>query len=150
MASALGSDVVTQVGIVVRDIEATRRNWADLLGVPEPPIIVTSGFEVAQTHYKGAPSDATAKLCFFNMGQVQIELIQPDGKPSAWQDFLDEHGESVQHIAVVTPSMKEALANLESAGIPLEMKGEYTGGRYAYVDSAPKLGVMLELLENDR
>ena len=106
MASALGSDVVTQVGIVVRDIEKTRRNWAELLGVPEPPIIVTAGFEVAQTQYKGAPSDATAKLCFFNMGQVQIELIEPDGKPSAWQDYLDEHGESVQHIAVVTPSMR--------------------------------------------
>ena len=27
-------------------------------------------------------------------------------------------------------------------------QGDYTGGRYTYVDSAPTLGVILELLEN--
>jgi methylmalonyl-CoA/ethylmalonyl-CoA epimerase len=28
-------------------------------------------------------------------------------------------------------------------------KGEYTGGRYAYVDANAQLGCVLELLEND-
>jgi len=33
--------------------------------------------------------------------------------------------------------------------MPLVQKGEYTGGRYAYIDSNSCLKVMLELLEND-
>ncbi|MCC7228894.1 MAG: VOC family protein [Fimbriimonadaceae bacterium] len=149
MANAFGTDRVTQIGIVVRNIERTRAEWSKLLGVEEPPIIVTAGFDQAQTFYRGAPSEATAKLCFFNMGQVAIELIEPDGKPSAWQDHLDRHGEGVQHIAVVVPSMTRALSALHDEGISLAMKGEYTGGRYAYVASSEKLGVILELLEND-
>lgn len=149
MSNTLGTDRVTQIGIVVRNIEKTRAEWSKLLDVEEPPIIVTAGFDQAQTFYQGAPSEATAKLCFFDMGQVAIELIEPDGTPSAWQDHLDKHGEGVQHIAVVVPSMTRALSSLHAGGISLEMKGEYTGGRYAYVSSAEKLGVMLELLEND-
>lgn len=36
-----------------------------------------------------------------------------------------------------------------SQGMPLVQYGEYTGGRYAYMDTFPQLKVMLELLEND-
>jgi methylmalonyl-CoA/ethylmalonyl-CoA epimerase len=46
--------------------------------------------------------------------------------------------------------MKDTLAYLAASDVPLVQKGEYTGGRYAYVDSSDMLGVMLELLENDR
>jgi len=45
--------------------------------------------------------------------------------------------------------MKDAVAFLDSKGMPLVQKGEYTGGRYAYIDGADKLGLILELLEND-
>lgn len=149
MNNLLGTDKVTQIGIVVRDIEKTRRAWAEILGVTEPPIIVTAGFDQAQTHYNDYPSEATAKLCFFDLGQVALELIEPDGKPSSWQYHLDKYGESVQHIAFVTPSMREARANLEQAGFPTVQTGEYTGGRYAYISCLEKLGVEIELLEND-
>ncbi|MFQ6039271.1 MAG: hypothetical protein ACE5PV_00335 [Candidatus Poribacteria bacterium] len=40
------------------------------------------------------------------------------------------------------------LAYLDGKDISAIQRGDYTGGRYAYVDSAPVLGVMLELLEN--
>ena len=45
--------------------------------------------------------------------------------------------------------MKEKLAYLDSKGMLLVQQGEYTGGRYAYVDSVAQLGTILELLEND-
>jgi hypothetical protein len=149
MHNPLGTDKVTQIGIVVHDIVAARTEWAKLLGVNEPPIIESAGFEQAQTQYQDAPSNARAKLCFFNCGQVSIELIEPDQEPSAWRKHLDENGPSVQHIAFFVPSMTAARSNLHAAGIPTVQTGEYTGGRYAYVDSAAKLGVDVELLEND-
>lgn len=149
MGNLLGTDQVTQIGIVVKDIEKSRKAWAAMLGVSEPDIIVTAGYEQAQTEYRGERSDATAKLCFFHLGQVAIELIEPDGKPSSWQDHLDQFGESVQHIAFVVPSMKEARRNLAEAGMETIQTGEYTGGRYAYLETLKTLGVQVELLEND-
>jgi hypothetical protein len=37
---------------------------------------------------------------------------------------------------------------LEGQGLEVVQQGDYTGGRYTYVDSASALGVALELLEN--
>jgi hypothetical protein len=45
--------------------------------------------------------------------------------------------------------MKEKIAICERNGMPLLQKGEYTGGRYAYLDSNGALKTLIELLEND-
>ncbi|HWQ14158.1 MAG TPA: VOC family protein [Roseiflexaceae bacterium] len=145
----LGTITVTQVGIIVRDIEARAKAWADVLGLPVPEIRLTDPVERARTEYMGAPTPARAKLAFFHLGQVDLELIEPLDEPSTWKDHLDRHGDSLHHIAFHIQGMSERLAYLSAKGIPLVQRGEYTGGRYAYVDSAPQLGAILELLEND-
>jgi catechol 2,3-dioxygenase-like lactoylglutathione lyase family enzyme len=147
-SNLLGTDQVTQIAIVVRDIKKAISEYAALLGVDEPPIIVTAGRDEAHTEYRGAPSDATAKLSFFNLGQVTVELIEPDGRPSTWQDHLDKHGEGVHHIAFQVTDMQKRLDDLNAHGMKTIQRGDYTGGCYSYVDSSAKLGVELELLEN--
>ena len=146
---ALGTTTVTQVGVIVADIEAKAKAWADVLGVSVPEVIITDGFDVAQTEYEGEASQARAKLAFFNLGQVDLELIEPIDGPSTWKDQLDQHGDSLHHIAFVIDGMQEKVAYLNTKGIPLIQRGEYTGGRYAYVDGTGPLGMILELLEND-
>jgi methylmalonyl-CoA/ethylmalonyl-CoA epimerase len=145
----LGSTTVTQVGIIVQDIEAKARAWAEVLGLPVPEIMITDTYEYAQTEYNGKPSNARAKLAFFNLGQVDLELIEPVDKPSTWQDQLDEHGDSLHHIAFEIKGMSEKVAYLEAKGLPLVQRGEYPGGRYAYINGSAQLGAILELLEND-
>ena len=145
----LGTTIVTQVGIIVADIDTKAKNWADLLGVPVPEIQLTGTVEVAQTEYKGQSTPARAKLAFFHLGQVDLELIEPMYSPSTWKDQLDQHGDSLHHIAFVINGMQETVAYLGDKDIPLVQRGEYTGGRYAYVDGTAQLGAILELLEND-
>jgi len=145
----LGTDIVTQVAIVTSDIEAKARAWAELLGVPAPEIRETASAAETQIRYRGQPTPARAKLAFFRLGQVSLELIEPIDRPSTWGDQLDQHGDSLHHIAFRIKGMAEKLALLDDLGIPLVQKGEYKGGRYAYVDGIEKLGATLELLEND-
>ena len=145
----LGTVTVTQVGIIVRDIEAKAQAWAEVLGLPVPEIMITDPYERAQTEYKGEPSNARAKLAFFHLGQVELELIEPIGEPSTWLDQLDEHGDSLHHIAFEIKGMPDKVAYLEAKGLALVQRGEYPGGRYAYVDGSAQLGAILELLEND-
>lgn len=147
--SWLETDLVAQIGIIVRDIEQTAEAFAGFLGVDTPAWSWTDGFEKAQTRFRGEPSEARAKLAFFQLGNIEIELIEPDHNPSTWREYLDEHGEGVHHIAFVIKDMKGKTKRLEEEGISLVQKGEYEGGRYAYFDSVPQLKVLLELLEND-
>lgn len=145
----LGSITIPQVGIIVQDIEAKARAWAEVLGLPVPEIMITDTYERSQTEYNGKPSNARAKLAFFHLGQVDLELIEPVGKPSTWQDQLDEHGDSLHHIAFEIVGMSKKVAYLKAKGLPLVQRGEYPGGRYAYINGNAQLGAILELLEND-
>jgi len=69
------------------------------------------------------------------MGSMQLELIEPDEHPSTWRDHLDKHGEGVHHIAFVVDDMKGTVKRMGGNGMPLIQKGEYTGGRYAYMET---------------
>jgi hypothetical protein len=147
----LGNNLLCQVGILVHDIEKTRREWAAFLGVEPPEIQITGDVNEAQTKYLGKSSEARSKLAFFHVGpQVDIELIEPDKNPnSTWRHDLDANGEGFHHIAFFVKGMKENIAVCEKQGFKLLQTGEYTGGRYAYIDAKDSLKLVLELLEND-
>lgn len=140
---------LTQIGLVVADIEAAARAWAAALGVPVPEIMLTDPVEAARTEYLGQSTPAQAKLAFIRLGQVTLELIEPVGAPSTWQTQLTDHGPSLHHLAFETTGLAGRLPALADAGLPLEQRGEYTGGRYAYFDGRRVYGAVVELLEND-
>ena len=98
-SSAPNPETLCQVGFIVKDIEASAQRYAELFGMQPRPMIRHLGYGRAKTTVNGQPSEATARLAFFEIGQLTIELIQPDDKPSVWRDFLDKHGEGVHHIA---------------------------------------------------
>jgi catechol 2,3-dioxygenase-like lactoylglutathione lyase family enzyme len=145
----LAKPSITHIGLIVRDIEATRRRYIDMLGAPEAAIGEVDAPAIAKTVYKGAPSTARAKLCHLRLGPIQVELIQPLGGPSTWQDFLDTKGEGVHHIAFDTPDAKADMKALAAAGATQVQYGEWVGGNYTYADTTPQLGVMLELIKID-
>jgi hypothetical protein len=145
----LGSTTATQIGIVVSDIEATSKAWAAVLGVAVPEIIITDHYEKARTEFRGEKTEARAKLAFISLGSLMLELIEPIGEPSTWNEQLQQHGQSLHHIAFETQDMAASLKALAVADIGLDQKGEYSGGRYAYVNGVNTLGTVIELLEND-
>ena len=147
--SLLSNRIITQVAIVTDDIETTAARWAELLGVEVPPAHWTDPREEAHTVYRGQPTEGRSKLVFFDLGpQVSLELIEPDHEPSTWREFLDANGPGLHHIAFQVKGMDEVLARLEAHQMPTVQRADYTGGRYAYVDSDDRLGCILELLED--
>lgn len=146
----IGTQVVTQIGLIVRDVQKTAQAYADFFGIDMPPIYETDGYDKSRAELYGQPSDARCRQAFFKVGEhLDIELIEPDEKPSVWREFLETKGEGVQHIAFVVNGMKVIANDLLINEMPLMQKGEYTGGRYAYFDSVDQLKVCIELLEND-
>jgi catechol 2,3-dioxygenase-like lactoylglutathione lyase family enzyme len=146
--NGLGTNTICQIGLIVRDIERSIEAYSQVFGLPKPDIIITDPPEIAKTKYKGEPTNAQAKLAFFDMGQVSLELIEPIGGPSTWQEFLDEAGEGVHHIAFRIKGTEQVTAFLAEKGIDVTQQGHYTGGMYTYMNSAPVLGTILELLED--
>ncbi|NIM92158.1 MAG: VOC family protein [Anaerolineales bacterium] len=145
----LDDNKVIQIGLVVENIDEAVQAWSLLLGVTPPSIIITETVDVAHTQYHDSPTPAQARLAFFDLGQVALELIQPVGSPSTWNDQLTAHGPSLHHLAFEIKGMEKHIRELAKHGLRLIQRGEYTGGRYAYVDGQKQFGTVIELLEND-
>ena len=138
--SLLGTNTVTQIAFVVRDIEKAAQKWAKLLGVDPSSVIVTGPLEETNATYLGEPMPSRAKLCFLSAGQVQIELIEPDGRPSTWQRHLTSAVKGVHHIAFGVKGMADVVQQLSEAGYPEIQRGDYTGGCYSYIDTTKGIG----------
>lgn len=140
---------VTQIAIVVRDIEKASAAWSELLGVEKPGIQETEGLESSHMTFRGKPSKGRAKLSFLELENLVLELIQPIDGPSTWQDFLDSHGEGIHHIAFQVKNLQGTLERFDKVGIKPEQKGDFKGGCYAYTNQKGKLGAVIELLQMD-
>lgn len=144
----LGTNVVTQIGILVNDIDKAAQDYADFFGVPKPPISITGEYDDAKTNYRGNPTKARTKQAFFNIGpNIDIELLEPDHEPSTWREDLDKNGEGVHHIAFNIEGMEDKIQICAKNGHPLVQRGQWATGQYAYMDANEKLKVLLELLE---
>ncbi|MBN1438368.1 MAG: VOC family protein [Anaerolineales bacterium] len=144
----LQNAALCQIGFVARDGAATARKLARLTGLPLPDPIVTDGFDKARTEYRGQPTPATAKLYFFDFGQLAVEIIEPVGGPSTWREFLDRRGDGVHHIAFRVENTGRTAAALSALGMPSIQKGVFEGGSYDYIDAEKYIGTILELLDS--
>ncbi len=146
----IGTNVVIQVGIVTNDIAAMAKRYQEVLGLPKPSTQETPGYQITEARFNGAPTEATAKLAFFDFGQAQLELIQPDQIPSVWRNDLNAFGDGTHHIAFKVESTQKAVAHFAKHGIEVSQQGYYgdRSGMYTYMGSQTALGVVIELLEN--
>ncbi|HEY3440380.1 MAG TPA: VOC family protein [Paludibaculum sp.] len=146
-----GLTSIVQVAIVTKDIEGSAKRWASVLGMEVPKITTTRPGEEVKVVYKGKASKGQAKLAFFKMGQVVLELIEPVGNDTSWKAYLDAHGEGVQHLGFQVRNLDQSIANAQKAGMPVLHRGRYDkdNGDYVYLESEKALGVTLELLHSD-
>lgn len=152
MEGALGTHTVAQIGFIVKDVEASKKKWAEFLGMEVPPTQPIGDYAVTQTEFQGKPApEAYCWMAFFDVGPgaLQIELIQPNDKPSTWRNYLEEHGEGMHHLAFQITDSKGKVASAEAAGLKLVQHGVYSdgSGEYNYLD-APELKCIVELLES--
>ena len=144
--NGLTSGRLCQIAFVVDDIVKASKQWATALGVEVPPWHITDSLDKANTRYNGQPTPARAKLAFFRAGAIDIELIEPIDAPSTWRDGLNDGGYSLHHVAFGFENSDAAEKHLVAQGMKVVQTGDFTGGRYVYIDARQHLGTVIELL----
>lgn len=136
-----------QIGIVVRDLDATVRRYVEDYGIGP-----------WQRHEELTPENATdlrihgqpvapwrVAAASAMVGRVMWELIEPLDDESIFACFLAEKGEGVHHIAVATPRFDEAVAEQAERGNTLVVSGTFSGIDVAFLPTDRGLGVILEI-----
>ncbi len=136
-----------QICIVVADIEAAAKNWADLLGI-DMPVIRNSRLQGGDHYkYRGEPVSCDLKVCNIDMGNFVIELHQPVGGESSFQEFMDKYGNGVHHIGFEVGDRRDAIIEeMRADGYDVDRTvGYYPGSSWTIVDSTEQLGVNLNI-----
>jgi methylmalonyl-CoA/ethylmalonyl-CoA epimerase len=122
---------ITQIAVVVRDIEAALKTYTETLG--------WGPWSVFEYRMIGAEASVDG---------LGFELIQPVSGPSIYQKFLDTRGEGVQHIACMKHSEADSTLMQEhwrSKGAEVLMSGRIGESiEFYYLDTAPMLKFVLE------
>lgn len=134
-----------QIGIVVRDLEATIARYVDDYGIGPWQIHEFNAENAKDLHEYGQPVERSWRLATTMVGQVMWELIQPLDEESVYARFLAEKGEGVHHIAVATPRFDDAVAAHAKRGNNLVLNGTFGGVDIAYLPTDRDLGVIIEI-----
>src|SRR5215218_10578760 len=133
-----------QLGIVVRDLEATLRRYEDDYGIGPWQFAQINLGEANNYREYGQPVERSNRSAFATVGQVMWELIEPLDEEGIYARFLAEKGEGIHHVAVATPNFDETVARAERENNVI-LSGEIRGVRVAYFAPERDLGVVLEV-----
>ena len=136
-----------QIGVVVKDMERTIERLA-ALGIG--PFYAKMPPPGARSLYRGQPFEAAGsvniKAC--QLGNVELELIQPLEKGSPHREYLEAKGEGIQHIAFAVENLARSVKTLTDKGSSVLLDGRKPdGGGIAYLD-LDAAGIIVELVQH--
>lgn len=137
-----------QIALVVDDIEKAAKKWAELFGVPVPPIRDDKPRHDPNLTYRGEEAYYGLKFAVIDCRErgFVIELHEPDEHPSTFREFLDKHGNGVHHIGFQVGDKRDAIVGeLSDMGYDLRTVGYYPGSSWTIVDTEDDLGVNLNI-----
>lgn len=135
---------VLQIGIVVRDLEATMGKYTDEYGIGPWQVQDVDSGDVQDLREYGERPEHSWRVAVAGIGGIQWELIQPLDDRGMYARFLAEKGPGVHHIAVAAANFEESVAEAER-GPGLVGSGRLGGTRVAYLGTDRDLGVILEI-----
>jgi methylmalonyl-CoA/ethylmalonyl-CoA epimerase len=139
---------ITQIAVVVRDIEAALKTYTETLGWGPWSVFDYKPPLLHDTRVNGEPVEYRMIGAEASVDGLGFELIQPVSGPSIYQEFLDSHGEGVQHIACMKHSEQDSSLVQEhwrSNGAEVLMSGRIGDSiEFYYLDTAPMLKFVLE------
>ena len=127
---------IEHVGVVVRDVEASRKLWEDCFGIR-----------------LGSVEDNPARpvrLALYPVGESMVELIAGTTPESRHARMIAEGKGGLNHICFEVEDIDEALAELKAKGIPLldqVPRIGHAGCRIAFIDPSATENCLIELAE---
>jgi len=140
-----------QIGVLVKDLDGYLQKLNDIFGM--------GPFRIAEyppkdalpyREYHGKEGNFTAKFCFYHLGNIELELIQPLEGENIWQDFIDKHGNGIHHLKFLVPKHKPVEEYLNKNGYQIYQQGQGVGPNkdrvWAFYPTYEDIGFDVEIM----
>ena len=105
---------VDHIGIAVRNLDSAVHAYKEMFGL-EPNVI--------EEH-----DELKIRIAFIPVGEVLIEFIESTDDSSIITEWIEKHGESINHIAYRVDNIDEKLQELKERGVKLLHEKAVPGG----------------------
>ena len=138
---------LVQIGIVVADRDRTTQLLTSLFGMGPFRFVEWPDRAESKYYYRGVEENVRIKQAFVQLGDVEVELIQPVEGRSGYKDFLDQTGGGIHHVLFEVTDIDPVIEELERHGITALQSGTgiRPGTRWALLDTKELLGFLVEL-----
>jgi hypothetical protein len=136
---------ITQIGIVVRDIEPMIEGMRRVFGVE--PDIVSHTPKTEGRFYQGNPEPFSCKMAIYKFANIDIEFVEPENGKNIWDDFLDAGQHGLHHARFSVDNFQETVSDMNERGFKVSMQGDSMtkGLKFAYFDTEKALDFVLEI-----
>ncbi len=85
-----------------------------------------------------------------DLGGLKIELMQPLGRDSYLERFIEKHGQGFHHMTVFVDDLHEAIAKLETNGYEVvDTDDSSPPWRETYIRPRSGLGALIQVVQTD-
>ena len=140
MTSEFKIGPLNHVGVAVPDIEAAMETYRTLYGVSD----ITTPFDM--------PAQGV-KVCFVNLPNSQIELIEPLDEHSPIHNFIQKNPRGGQHhVCFEVGDINEAVSEMKARGATVlgEPRIGAHGTMIVFIHPKNSDGVLVELMETPK
>lgn len=98
-------------------------------------------------NYGGKKAEFTMEIRVTQVGQVELELIQPLEGESIYKEFLEKKGDGIHHLGFFVHDVDEEEVRLTKQGFKVLASGRRPGGGFTYFETDRVGGVIMELIQ---
>jgi methylmalonyl-CoA/ethylmalonyl-CoA epimerase len=148
LKTKLGLPPVSHIGVVVRDAAKAADYYSSIFGIG--PFTVYE-FVPEKHWYMEELTYSKVMMGRAMWGNIELELVQPMEGRSVHTDFLERHGEGLQHLGFNVPNFDELFERFIHAGFKPLLRGETYSERYkgylkaCYFDTRRVGGIIFEI-----
>jgi catechol 2,3-dioxygenase-like lactoylglutathione lyase family enzyme len=138
---------LVQIGIVVADRARTTQALTSLFGIGPFRFVEWPDRAESKYYYRGVEEQVRIRQAFVQLGDVEVELIEPLEGRSGYQDFLDQTGGGIHHVLFEVSDIDPVIQELAQSGVTVLQSGTgiRPGTRWALLDTRELLGFLVEL-----
>jgi methylmalonyl-CoA/ethylmalonyl-CoA epimerase len=140
---------VAQIGVVVRNVDATAEFLSTMLGLG--PFIFQE-FQPEKHWFREEPCPLRLLMAKAIWGNLELELVQPLEGRGLHKEFLETHGEGLEHLGFEVSDYEEMFDRFTKAGFcPVERAETYVDAykgyvRACYFDTYRVGGILCEII----
>jgi methylmalonyl-CoA/ethylmalonyl-CoA epimerase len=135
----MGIEGLAKIGIATKDLDKTTSVLADALGLVPGEAVAYQPFGM--------------RYRILMLGDFFIEVIEPMGSDGPIAQFIDQHGEGLQHITFKVSDIEQVMVDMKSKGArftasaPVKLKTAIGLVKFAFMNPRGSNGVLIQLME---